>query len=204
MADFWTPAEIAAMDRVEFDVNDRGKTVTFTTPIGAEVDVDAKPRPLEWQVTRGPGLSGVTTRFLGEGPASGTITIRMGGAEEGDIFRAAFDAGCGKYLHGPGRGQPAASYTVRHPRFTRYKPPVIRVHLKGDVPGTWDKLTQLETVVYEWEEDRKALPVLSSPSTAGGSKDKPNAKNKTTEALTKSIEQNTATITALTDKLAAS
>jgi hypothetical protein len=32
MGDFYTPTEMLAMDRVEFDVNDRGKTVSFRTP----------------------------------------------------------------------------------------------------------------------------------------------------------------------------
>jgi hypothetical protein len=126
----------------------------------------------------------------------------MGGLKA-DAMRAAYDSTCRKYLRGPARNQPAPIFTVRHPRFTRYAPPVIKIHLKADPAGDYDKTTQIETVVFNWEEDRKASPTLSSPTTAGGSKDKPNAKNKTAEALTKTIEQNTAQIEALTTRLAA-
>jgi hypothetical protein len=55
---FYTPAELAAMDVVRFKVNDRGKTVEFSTPIGAGLDVVCGPRPLGLQVTQGIGLDG--------------------------------------------------------------------------------------------------------------------------------------------------
>lgn len=199
---FWTDAELAAMDIVRFKVNDRGKIVEFATPNGAGLDVVCGPRPLEWQVTQGIGLDGASTKFRGIGIASGTITLTMGGTEEGQFQRQEYDTFCRKYLRGPTRGQPAPTFDVSHPRFARYNPPVTRIHFKGDPAGSWDKTTQLETIAFEWEEDRKPSPTLSSPSTAGAGKDGAKAKSKTTEALTKSIEQNSTQITDLTQTLA--
>lgn len=200
MGDFWTAEEMAAMDRVEFDVNDRGKTVSFRTPKGAEIRVKANPRPLEWQVQQGLGLDGATAKFRGIGLATGSISIRMGGEKASDM-RQEYDLFCRKYLRGPSRGQPAPTFTARHPRLARYNPPVTKIHFKADPAGEWDEMTQIEMVVFEWEEDRKASPALSSSSTAGGSKDKPNAKSKTTEALEKAVKQDSTQISELSKQL---
>jgi hypothetical protein len=199
---FYTPEELAAMDVMRFRVNDRGKTVEFSTPIGAGLDVVCNERPLEWKVTTGPGLDGATTKFTGLGLATGTITLTMGGVEEGQIHRRQYNAGVKKYARGPARGQPAPIFDVIHPQFAEYEPPVTKIHFKGQGPGTWDKNTQIKIVVLNWEEDRKPSPTLSSPSTAGAGKDGAKAKSKTTESITKSIEQNSSQITALTQTLA--
>lgn len=199
---FYTEAELLALDVVSFRVNDRGKTVHFTTPIGAGCDVVCNPRPQEWQVTQGVGLDGAFAKFRGLGLASGTITITMGGVDTAEFQRQQFDEGVKRYIRGPERGQPAPIFDVAHPHFAEYVPPVTRVHFKGQGPGSWDKNTQIKTVVLEWEEDRKPSPTLSAPSTAGAGKDGAKAKSKTTEALTKSIEQNSQQITALTQTLA--
>jgi hypothetical protein len=199
---FYTPEELAAMDVVQFRVNDRGKTITFNTPIGAGLDVVCNDRPLEWKVTTGPGLDGATAKFTGLGLASGTITLTMGGTEEGPIHRQQYDAGVKKYIRGPARGQPAPIFDVIHAQFAEYEPPVKQIHFKGQGPGAWDKNTQIKTVVLNWEEHRNPSPTLSSPSTAGAGKDGAKAKNKTTEAYTKSIEQNMSQITELTQTLA--
>lgn len=198
---FWTDDELAAMDVVHFAVNDRGKTVNFSTPLGAGLDVVCNDRPLEWQVTQGIGLDGATAKFRGLGLATGTITLKMGGAS-GREQRRQYNDGVKKYIRGPARGQPAPIFNVSHPGFAEYTPPVTKIHFKGQGPGAWDKQTQLMTVVLTWEEDRKPSPTLSAPSTAGAGKDGPKAKSATVEALTKSIEQNSAEITALSQQLA--
>lgn len=199
---FYTIEELAAMDVMQFRVNERGKTITFNTPIGAGLEVVCNERPQEWQVTQGIGLDGATAKFRGLGLATGTITITMGGVEEGPLQRQQYDAGVKKYIRGPERGQPAPIFDVSYPAFAEYVPPVKQIHFKGQGPGTWDKATQTKTVVLNWEEHRKPSPTLSAPSTAGAGKDGAKAKSKTTEALTKSIEQNSAQITALTQTLA--
>lgn len=199
---FHTDAELAAMGVMQFRVNDRGQTIAFNTPIGAGLDVVCNERPQEWQVTQGIGLDGAFAKFRGLGLATGTITLTMGGVEEGPIHRQQYDAGVKKYIRGPARGQPAPIFDVSYPSFAEYSPPVTQIHFKGQGPGTWDKNTQIKTVVLNWEEHRKPSPTLSSPSTTGAGKDGAKAQSKTTEALTKSIEQNSSQITELTQTLA--
>jgi len=200
MGDFWSEDELAAMDLVSFEVNDRGQTVRFRTPVDAEVEVKGNPRPIEWQVQQGLGLDGATAKLRGIGLASGTITIRMGGSN-GSNMRQEYDLCCRKYLKGPARNQPAPIFTVKNPRFTRYSPPVLKIHLKDDPCGDWDKAAQIETIVFNWEEDRKPSPTLSSPSTAGASKTGAKASDKTTEAALKTIAENNAKIKDLSQAL---
>lgn len=195
---FWSPEELAAMNVVSFGTTDaKGKPIKVKTPACAKVT--GQPRPLIWNVQQGQGLSGAVARFGGIGLAKGTITLKMGGAE-GDKLRAEYDA-LRKYVRGPAQGEPAKVYDVASARFGRYNPPVLRIHLTDDDPGNWDENTQLETVVLNWEEDRKPLPTLSSSTTAGQTKDGAKAKNDTRTALQAAIKQNSEQISALTAQL---
>jgi hypothetical protein len=183
------------MDVVEFETTDaNGQKVNFATPRCAKVT--AKPRPLTWQVQQGLGMSGAIARFTGIGLASGQITLTMATVEH----RVEFDSECKIYLASPAQGQTAKILKVKHPRLARLG--ISQIHLQDEPAGDWNEQTQIETVVYSWEEHRKPLPTLSSPTTAGATKDGAKAKNATADALKAKIAQNTATIDALSKQLA--
>lgn len=164
------------MDVVEFETTDaKGQRVSFWTPQCAKVV--AKPRPMTWQVQQGLGLSGATARFTGVGLASGTITLTMATAEH----RLEFDNNCKRYLAAPAQGQPAKIFKVRHPRLARLG--ISQIHFQDEPAGDWNEQTQIETVIYSWEEHRKPLPTLSSPTTAGATKDGATAKKRVTDGI---------------------
>lgn len=179
------------MDVVEFETTDaKGRPVAFSTPRCAKVV--AKPRPMTWQVQQGLGLSGAIARFTGIGLASGTITLMMATVEH----RVEFDSECKVYLAAPAQGQPAKIFKVKHPRFARLG--ISQIHLQDEPAGDWDEKTQIETVVYSWEEHRKPLPTLSSPTTAGATKDGAKAKSAVAEQYKAAVAQRSATIAELT------
>lgn len=185
------------MDVVELETTDaKGGKVNFSTP--RCVKVVAKPRPMTWQVQQGLGLSGAFARFTGIGLASGTITLTMTTLEH----RVEFDSECKIHLAAPAQGQPAKVFTVKHPRFARIG--MDKLHFQGEPAGEWDEQKQIETVVYEWEESRRPLPMLSSaPTTAGSTKDGPKAKSEVNAAIKATVKQNSDTIAALSKGLAA-
>lgn len=183
------------MDIVEFKTTDaKGAPVNFSTPRAAILT--AKPRPQEWQVNKGLGYSGATRRFVNIGLASGTLTLVMVNAAQ----RVEFELGCKRYLVSPPQGQPAKIYTAKHPRLARLS--ISRITLDDEPAGDWDRTAQIETVVYNWTEDRKPLPVLSSPTAEGSTKDGPKAANKATEGAKAVIAENKAAIDALSKQLA--
>lgn len=198
MAAYWSDEELAAMQVVTFGTTDaKGKPIKVSTPGVAKVV--GQPRPLNWNVQQGMGLSGAVARFAGIGLAKGTITLKMGGIE-GAFLRSEYKE-MRKYVRGPKQGEPARVYDVTHPRFAEYNPPVLRIHITDDPAGDWDENTQIETVVINWEEDRKPLPTLSSSTTAGQTKDGAKAKNDTRAALQAAIKQNSESIAALGKQL---
>jgi hypothetical protein len=167
---FWSEAELVTMAVVEFETTDaKGKKVAFRTPPCAKL-VCPDGTPLVWNTQQGMGLSGAVSRFGGIGLAKGSITLTMGTAEH----RQLFDLFCKKYLAAPAQGQSAKIFTAKHPRLARIG--VTQIKLMGEPGGDWDEKTQIETVVYQWEAHRKPLPTLSSPTTAGNTKDGPKAK----------------------------
>lgn len=179
------------MDVVEFETTDaKGAKVNFSTPRCAKVV--AKGRPLTWQVQQGLGMSGAIARFTGIGLASGTVTLAMATV----AHRVEFDSECKIYLASPAQGQPAKIFKVKHPRFARLG--ISQIHLQEEPAGDWDEKTQIETVVYSWEEHRKPLPTLSSPATSGATKDGPKAKSETINALAAVSAQRSARIMELT------
>jgi hypothetical protein len=171
------------MDVVIFETADaKGKTIEFRTPQCAKLT--AKPRPLTWQVQQGLGLSGAVARFTGIGLATGTITLMMATAEH----RQAFDDSCKRFLAAPAQGQPAKVFKARHPRLARLG--IWQIHFQDEPAGEWDETKQIETVTYTWEEHRKPLPTLSSPTTAGATADGPKAKSAVNAAKKAAHEEN--------------
>lgn len=163
------------MDVVKFQTSDaKGKKIDFATPRCAKVV--AKPRPRIWQVVQGLGMSGATARFTGLGLSSGTITLTMATVEH----RVEFDSECKIYLAAPAQAQSEKIFKVEHPRLARLG--ISQIHLEDEPAGDWNEQTQIETVVYSWQEHRKPLPTLSSPTTAGATKDGATAKAKATAA----------------------
>jgi hypothetical protein len=200
---FWSPTELAAHDYVEFTVPDsKGKPINFTSPIGAYCKVVGGPRPAEWQVTGGPGLSGATRKLVRVGLAEGTITLRFTGDKAAEQ-RKAFREGMWKYFRIPAPNENPTVATVKHPRFAAYPTtPVTQVQCLEGPPGDWDEMTQVETVVYKWGEWRKPAPTLSSANTAGNSKDGTKSKNAAKAALDASVTQNSTEIGQLSAELA--
>lgn len=192
---YWSPIELAEMDLVHFETTDaKGLPVLFDTPRCAKLV--AKPRPKTYQVQQGLGLSGAIARYTGLGFSSGTITLTMATAEH----RAAFDP-VKRLLAAPAPGQTDKIFKVRHPRLARLG--ISQIRLQDEPAGDWNEQTQIETVVYSWEEHRKPLPMLSSaPTTAGATKDGAKAKSAVTEGYKAAVAQRSATIAALTSPAA--
>jgi hypothetical protein len=204
MAEYYSDKQLAGQDEVEFNTTDsKGKPVFFKTPAGAEVIVTGKPRPMNWTVQNGIGLSGATRRFAGTGLAEGTISLRMGGPD-GARMKAEFKAGIWKYFAPPKPGENAKVFTVKHRRFNAYPGfPVVQIVPLDGPPGDWDRVAQLETVVFQWGEWRKPLPTLSSATTAGDGKDGAKAKSAAKTKIEAGIAQDTARIETLSTQLAA-
>jgi hypothetical protein len=203
MAAYYSTRQLQGQDEVEFETTDaKGKLVFFKTPAGAEVIVTGKPRPLNWTVQNGIGLSGATRRFAGVGLAEGTISIRMGGPD-GARMKAEFKAGIWKWFAPPKPGENAKVFSVKHRRFNAYPGfPVIQIVPLDGPPGDWDRVAQTELVVFQWGEWRKPLPTLSSATTAGDTKDGAKAKNAAKAKIEAGIAQDSAKITALSEQLA--
>lgn len=187
---YWSPTELSEMDLVHFETTDaKGKSVQFDTP--RCVKLVAKPRPKTYQVNQGLGLSGALARYTGLGFSSGTITLTMATSSH----REAFDP-IKRLLAAPAPGQTDKIFKARHPRLARLG--ISQIRLLDEPAGEWDEKTQIETVMYAWEEHRKPLPVLSSPTTAGATKDGPKAKSAAATAAKAAYEETKARADAMT------
>ncbi len=177
---FWSADELAAIDYVVIYTSQGATQIKIQSPGVATISGDGIPQ--NWQVREGFGISGSTQAFRGNGLAEFGIQLKLWTPEQREEFEV-FDS----FIAPSPEGSPAKVYVINHPILA----------LRGitqcvflNAPFVTVQPDDSVLINYKCRQWRKALPTLTTPTSAAGE----SAKGAATDQYDKLVADRTATL----------